>query len=211
MKVYEDKFYKLDEYILDDDSDIFEEIIKRRQNIADKDRFFLKFVPKEIMERYDLSNPDSVENFRNICYTIDSPLILMGGYNMSQKQLTDDIRYAGIKLSDPYGKIYGTFDIRNGIITYSPLFAHFSEERDVVKFAHDEYFTTATFEEIMLRQIEKAKECRLHIGNYSSLNDIMKYGNYVLENISKEQMINFLTNREEGVKVFTKNLNNNHK
>jgi len=206
MKVYRDKFYKLDEYVFDDNSDIFEEILKQRQNETDKNRFFLNFVPQEIMKRYNLSNPNSVESFRNMCYMIDSPVVLMGGYNMDSNELTPDIRYAGIKLSDPYEKIYGTFDIRNGIITYSPLFAHFSKERDVVKFARDEYFTTATFEEIMLSQIKKAKECRLHIGNYSSLKDIMKYGNYILENITKKQMISFVINQEEGAKVFTKSL-----
>jgi len=204
MDVYRDKFYKIEQYTVPRNGDIFETILEHREDEIDRDRFFIKYIPREQLCAYDLSNPIDVQRFTDICYMIDSPLMLMGGYNMSPKYLNDDIRYAGIKMSDPYGRVCGVFDIRDGIITYSPFFAPFYEERDLCKFAEDEYFTAMTFEEIMLGQIQKAKECRLHIGNYKSVKDILQYGRYVLESVTKEQMISFVQNPEEGAKVYQK-------
>lgn len=204
MNVYRDKFYKMEQYNVLRNSDIFETILENRKDDIDRDRFFIKYISKEKLYDYNFSNPIDVRRFTDICYRIDSPLMLMGGYNMSSKNLSDDIRYAGIKMSDPYGKVYGVFDIRDGIITYSPFFAPFYEERDLCKFADDEYFTTMTFEEIILGQIQKARECRLHIGNYKSVKDIIQHGQYVLESVTKVEMINFVQKPEEGAKVYQK-------
>lgn len=125
---------------------------------------------------------------------------------MSLNYLNDDIRHAGIKMSDPYENIYGSFDIRNGIITYSPIFPHFYEERDLIKFANDEYFTTMTFEDIMLKQIELAQDFYVHTGSYHSFKDIEKYGKYILEKVSKDQMTEFVCNEKEGIKILKRNL-----
>lgn len=204
MNVYRDKFYKIEKYVIPRNGDIFETILEQRKDEIDKDRFFLRFIPREKLNGYDLTNPNDAQKFTDMCYSIDSPLMLMGGYNMDPKYLNDDIRDAGIKMSDPYGRIYGSFDVRDNIITYSPFFANFHQERDLCKFANDEYFTTMTFEEIMLNQISKAKELRLHIGNYTSAKDILKNGQYILETVSKNQMISFVQNPEEGAKVYQK-------
>ena len=59
--------------------------------------------------------------------------------------LQKDIRYAGIKISDPSRNILGQFDIRNHVMTYSPISPYFFEERDLCKFARDDYFTTFSF------------------------------------------------------------------
>lgn len=206
MKVYRDTFIGFDEHDCGND-DIFRVILEQRKNSKDKDRFFLKFIPQENLDAYDLNSPVSAKRFREECVGINPPLMFMGGFNMDSNCLSADIRNAGIKMSDPYGKICGSFDIRNGIITYSPIFPRFYEERDLIKFADDEYFTTATFEEIMMQQISLAKGFRLHIGNYRSVKDIVKHGKYVLENISKEQMIEFVTNLEQGAKVLRKTFN----
>jgi len=123
MDVYRDKFYKIEQYTVPRNGDIFETILEHREDEIDRDRFFIKYIPREQLCAYDLSNPIDVQRFTDICYMIDSPLMLMGGYNMSPKYLNDDIRYAGIKMSDPYGRVCGVFDIRDGIITYSPFFA----------------------------------------------------------------------------------------
>lgn len=206
MDVYRDKFYKIEQYSIPRPrkKDIFETILEHREDERDKDRFFIKYIPWEKLYGYNFSNPADVQRFTDTCNSIDTPLMLMGGYNMDPRYLNDDVRYAGIKMSDPYGKIYGVFDIRDGIITYSPFFAPFYEERDLCKFARDEYFTAMTFEEIMLGQIEKAKECRLHIGNYKSIKDIIQYGQYILEPVTKVEMISFVQNPEEGAKVYQK-------
>lgn len=154
MKVYRDNIFKFEEHIINDSENLFETIVKIRKDDKfdkyDADRFFLEYLPQEKFLDYDLNNPDSIEKFNKVCLASNNPLRLMGGYNMRERDLQKDIRYAGIKMSDPTSKIYGSFDIRNGIITYSPIFPHFYNERDLCKFARDRYFTTATFEEITL-------------------------------------------------------------
>jgi len=210
MEIFRDRFYKLEQHTISPTEDIFATILAEREknnmDRIDRDRFFLEFFPKEIFSQYDFSNPNSVESFSNICYTIDSPLMRMGGYNMDPKYLQEDIRYAGVKMSDPYGKIYGSFDIRNGIITYNPLFPHFYEERDLIKFANDTYFTTMTFEDIMMQQIASAESYYLNIGQYHHVRDIIKKGYNILEKVSQEQMTEFVFNPEAGAKVYKRTI-----
>ena len=125
-----------------------------RKKGIDPKKFFLRLVPQSGLEAYDFSNPDSLKKFRNNRLANRVPLMKMGGCNLHPDYLKKDkrfgyLRYAGIKMSDPYGKIPGSFDFRNQVLTYSPLFPHFYDERDLCKFANDCYFTTMTFEDIM--------------------------------------------------------------
>lgn len=49
----------------------------------------------------------------------------MGGCNLIDSELDRGIRYSGIKMSDPTGKVFGNFNIGDGKIIYSPIFPHF--------------------------------------------------------------------------------------
>lgn len=130
---------------------------------------------------------------------------------MNPTCLSEDIRYAGIKMSDPSGRVSGSFDIRNEIITYSPIFPHFYDERDLCKFANDSYFTTMSFEDIMLAQINRYSDFYVHVGDYSTLKDIHEHGRYILERVSKEEMIEYVNNPDSGAEVYKKYLNRNNR
>ena len=136
------------------------------------------------------------------------PLQRMGGCNLKEEKLDQDIRYTGIKISDPCGKIPGVFDLTNHIITYSPIFPFFYDERDLVKFADDTYFTSMTFEEIIINEIDISNKYYVHTGNYKSSKDILKYGSYIYEQIDKNQMIEYATNPEKGYQLIKKHLTN---
>ena len=130
----------------------------------------------------------------------------MGGCNLVEKEIQRGIRYSGIKISDPSGKILGSFNINEGKIIYSPIFPKFYEERDNIKFANAKYFTTMTFEEIMEKQIDLATEFYIHTGNYMKLQEILKNGEYIFEKITKDQMLEFVSQPEEGQKILKKHL-----
>ena len=196
-KIFYDNFFRMNEIQLISDGDVFASILESRKDEIDRDRFFLKFLPNVEFEKYNFNETNSLRMFRDICFTIDSPVMPMAGCNLLEKNM-EDMRISGKKISDPYGKIYGTFDIRNGIITYSPLFNHFYNERDVGKFANDEYFTTMSFEDIMKYQIHKANEFYVHTDNYYTINDIKLYGRYVLEKIGSSEMLSFVNDSKNG-------------
>ena len=202
-KIFYDNFFKMKEIELKKDGDIFESILESRENSFNKDRFYIGFLPNEEFLKYDFNNPNSLSDFRDICVTIDSPIMPMGGCNLWEKYMYD-MRISGKKISDPYGQVLGTFDIKNGVVTYSPLFAHFYNERDVAKFANDHYFTTMSFEEIMKYYIEKSQEFYVHTDNYTSIRDINRYGRYVLEQISASEMLDFVNNPNSGKLILKK-------
>ena len=205
-KIYIDEIFKFNEFNLRKDVDIFKTILDERKDRMDSQRFFLEYIPQDIINGYDFNNLESLKKFRNDCLRFDSPLQEMGGCNLVEEELQKGIRYAGIKMSDPSGKVFGSFNISQGKIIYSPIFPHFYEERDNIKFAKDEYFTSITFEEIMEKQIDLATEFYVHTGNYMTLKEIAKYGDYIFEKISKDQMLEFLYQPETGEKVFRKHL-----
>lgn len=205
-KVYRDKILQFNQFELIEDGDIFQTILAERKGEIDSQRFFLEYLPQDIANGYDFNDLESLKKFRNDCLRWNSPLQLMGGCNLVEEKLKKGIRYAGIKMSDPSGKVFGAFNIHDGKIIYSPIFPHFYEERDNIKFANDKYFTTMTFEEIMQRQIDLAAEFYIHTGNYITLKDIVKYGDYILEKISKDQMLEFVYQPETGEKVLKKYL-----
>jgi len=59
----------------------------------------------------------------------------------------------------------------------------------------------------MLNQIDNAIDYYVHIGNYHELKDIREKEKYILEKVSKDQMIEFITNPESGLKVLKRKLN----
>lgn len=198
-KIFYDNFFKINEIPLKNNGDIFESILESRKNDIDKDRFYIKFLPVIEFEKYNFNDKQSLREFRDICYSIDTPIMPMGGCNLWERYMYD-MRISGKKISDPYGRIYGSFDIRNGIITYSPLFAHFYNERDVAKFANDQYFTTMTFEDIMKYQIEVSNQFYVHTG-YDYTNRDRKY---ILESVSPSEMLDFVNNPKSGEMILKK-------
>ena len=196
-KIFYDSIFGIEEITTINDSDVFTSILKSRELALDKDGFFIDFLPNEEYLKYDLKDLASLREFRAVCSSIDSPILPMGGCNLLDRYKYDT-RISGKKLSDPYGRILGTFDIKSDVITYSPLFAHFYNERDVAKFANDHYFTTIRFEEIMKFYIEHAKEFYVHTDNYTSPRDLNRYGRYVLEQVSVSEMSKFVNEPRTG-------------
>lgn len=202
--IYRDEIFALDQFYLSKNDDIFKEILTRRNNENDSKRFFLEYLPLDIAKRYDFNDQGSLKRFREDCLKYDNLLQLMGGCNLIKEELQKGIRYAGIKMSDPSGNILGSFHIDDGTIIYSPIFPHFYEERDNIKFANDIYFTTMTFEEIMTSQIELATKFYVHIGNYTTPREIIEHGKYIFKEISKEQMLEYVFDSNIGEKVLNK-------
>ena len=202
--VFHDRFIDFQQYDINLNDNIFEQLLATRKNEFDSERFFLKFIQSNDLAKYNFNDKSSLSKFRDDCCTFMSPLKKMGGCNLRPEKLEEDIKYAGIKLSDPNGKIIGQFDIRNHIVTYSPIFPFFYEERDLIKFANDTYFTSLSFEQLIMNQIDHAIKYYIHIGNYYSPKDIVKYGNYIMEEVSKEKMIEYATNPELGNKILKK-------
>lgn len=205
-KIYRDEIIRFNQFDVREDGDIFQTILDKRKGGRDSQRFFLNYLPQEIANDYDFNDSQSLQNFREKCFRISSPILGMGGCNLVEEELQRGIRYAGIKISDPNGNVFGSFNIGEGKIIYSPIWPHFYEERDHIKFANDNYFTTMTFEEIMERQIDLATDFYIHTGNYMALKDIIKHGDYIFEKISKDQMLDFLHQPETGEKVLKKYL-----
>ena len=208
-KVYYDDIFSFNEYELEQGEEVFGRILKERERMMDTKRFFLNFISKEELMKYDFNDKKSLNEFRELCLTFKSPIRKMGGCNLRFDicdEYKNDIRYAGIKLSDPMGLIPGQFDMRNNVLTYSPIFPFFYIERDLIKFANDSYFTAMTFEEIIMNMINSASKYYVHTDDYYRPKDLVKYGNYVLEEISKDEMIEFATNGQLGEKILKRYL-----
>lgn len=203
-KFFIDNIVEFNEYDVDLKDNVIQKILDVRKNEIDSKRFFLDYLPISELSKYDFNDLNSLKKFRDACCTFMSPLEMMGGCNLREEMLEKDIRYAGIKLSDPSMKIAGQFDIRNGIVTYSPIFPFFYEERDLCKFANDTYFTPLTFEELIINQIDHSKKFYVHTGDYMKSADIIKHGKYILEKVTKNQMIEYATNPELGYNVLKK-------
>ena len=210
--VFYDEIIRFSEYDIPLDKDIFQEILNTRKNGFDANRFFLHYVSSEDLANYDFHDSSSLSKFRDLYGTCLSPLQRMGGCNVHPDFLEKDrvngtIRYAGIKLSDPEKKILGQFDIHGGIITYSPIFPFFYEERDLIKFANDIYFTTIPFQDLVMNQIAHADRYRLHVGDAKRTTS-RKGSNsiYQFEDISKDEMIDYVINPAKGQDVLNKYL-----
>ena len=128
----------------------------------------------------------------------------MAGCNRRKECLEKDERTSGIKISDPSKRILGQFDVRDHIITYSPHLPFFFTERDLAKFAQEEYLTDFTFEELVKNQIEHAERFYVHTGYHTTSKDIRRKGYYQIEKISKSEMLDFVNNPKEGRKLLHK-------
>ena len=95
-KIFYDNFFRMNEVELNNDGDIFESILESRKNDVDKDRFFLDFLPSEEFLKYDFNNLESLNGFRDMCCSIASPIMPMGGCNLWEKYMYD-MRISGKK------------------------------------------------------------------------------------------------------------------
>ena len=206
IKIYKDDIFRFNQINLRKDGNVFQTILDERERKTDPKRFFLKYIPQEIVDVYDFNDKESLEQFRNMCLGFNSPLKEMGGCNLREDSLEKGIRDSGIRLSDPNGDILGAFNIAGDKIIYSPIFPRFFDERDNIKFANATYFTTMTFEEIMENQIKLAKEFYVHTGDYRKISEISKHGRYIFEKVTEEEMIDFTKNKENGKKILRKHL-----
>ena len=204
--VFFDNIVEFHQFDFDLGDDIFEQILETRKDGFDSKRFFIRYIAPEELEKYDFSNRDSLNQFRDICCSFDNPLQKMGGCNVRADFLEKGFRYSGKILSDPQKRVLGQFDVRNHKMTYSPLFPFFYKERDLIKFANDIYFTTIPFEELVMNQIEHAEDFFIHTGYYQSSKNPVRNGEYILEKISKEEMIGYLTDEKKGQKILEKRL-----
>ncbi len=205
-KYYKNDVINFEEGNIEDSESLFEHILESRKGGIDSKRFFLDYISPEEIAKYDFNDVESLKAFRERCVYGNSPLILMGGCNLNEEHVKNGLRYSGIKLSDPEGKIMGTFDRHGEILTYSPIFQAFYDERDLCKFAREHYFTTLTFEELLMREFDLAREFYVHIGSYSTAKEIGKYGSYKMEKITKDEMVEFARDPEKGESVRRKYL-----
>lgn len=204
--VFYDRIVDFQQYDINLNDNIFSQILDTRKTELDSNRFFLRFISKEDLSKYDFSDKESLNRFRDICCTFYSPLKRMAGCNLRPEMLEKGIRYAGIIISDPNKKVLGQFDVIDDRLIYSPIFPFFYEERDLIKFANDVYFTTIPFDELVLNQIKYSNRFFVHVRNSKTIKDYNKYGEYIYEEISKSQMTEFLTNPKKGEKVLRKYL-----
>lgn len=204
MEIFKNDAIEFESYQINEEVDIFNFILEKRKGEIDSQRFFLEYLPNEFYEEFDFKNPDSIRKFRKKCLTNENTLRLMGGCNLSSDSLKRNFRTTGIKMSDPERKIIGIFDLNKDSITYSPYFPFLSEERDIDKFAKEHYFTNLSFEKIMLAHLNRVSTYYLHTGDYKTAKEVARYGRYIFEKVSKEQMKDFITHSEEGKRLLKK-------
>lgn len=198
-----DYIFDFEHYSLRDNEEIFQSILRTRESKIDSKRFFLRYIAQEDLSKYDFSNVDSLKEFRNQCLCTHL-LKNMGGCNLVPDCLDRGLCYSGIKMSDPHGCILGQFDVHNTVMTYSPFYPLFYEERDLDKFANDKYFTALTFEEILLSLIEHITDFYVHVGYRKNSQEILRFGYEVFEKTDRNTMLGFILDSEEGAKIYKK-------
>lgn len=190
---YENKNHDIDEHQFK--GDIFTHILKSRQEQERDNKFLLYYLPKE--EKCDFQDNLVKQEFKKEIESPSSPLLLMGGANLENLNKRD-IRLNGIKMTDPYGKIIGSFDIRENMMTYCPLLPNFYAEKDLTNFGTDSYFTTLSFQEIMLTMTKYVKKYYVIVGYNYSPRVIINKGKYIKEQVNKDKMLKFIQNEEAG-------------
>ncbi len=200
-KIYTKTTGNIKEYDIDLNDDIFKQILELRKNyLYDRERFFLNYISDEDLSKCNFNDEESLEQFSNDTMSKLSPIKGMAGCNQREEMLSKGIRYAGNIISDPNKNVLGQFDIIDNTMIYSPIFPYFYEERDLIKFARDEYFTTIPFDVLALNQIKYVKKCLIYTGKMLSLKELAnsKYGYYAMEKVSKTQMKEFIKDPEQG-------------
>ena len=203
--VFYDRIIDFKQYDINLNDNIFEQILEVRKREIDPKRFFLSYISEEDISKYDLNNEDSLNEFRDIRHT-SNPTKGMAGCNLMEDSIEKGIRDSGIAISDPNKKILGQFDIIDGDMIYSPIFPYFYEERDLIKFANDTYFTTIPFDQLTMNQLKYVKRFYVHVRHTKTTKEIIKYGSYIYEEISKNKMIDYISDPEQGKKVLKKYL-----
>ena len=202
--VFYNKAHEFHQYDIDENGNIIEQILDTRKKEVDSKRFYLNYISLEELSKYDFNNEESLKEFREDCTSLfDSPVKDMGGCNLHPDFLDRGVRDSGIILSDPKKVILGQFDVINDSMIYSPIFPFFYEERDLVKFAQDTYFTTIPFENLVMNQMNYVSYFYVHTRNAKSMEEIKK-GKFVFEEISKDEMTDYLKNPEQGQRVLSK-------
>lgn len=195
--IFYDHIIDFKQYDINLNDNIFEKILESRKNELDSNQFFLRYISTEALSKYNFDTIDSLNEFRDACCSYMCPIKDMAGCNLQLDRIV---------ISDPNKKVLGQFYVSDDSITYSPIFPYFYEERDFIKFANDEYFTTISFEELVMNQINYAKRFYVHIRNSNSMKEFRKYGNYIMDEIDKNQMINYLIDPKQGEKILKKHL-----
>lgn len=83
IKIYKDEFFKFNQFDLREDRDIFQTILDERKDKIDSKRFFLKYLPQDVADKYDFDNLESLKEFRNDCLS-NNLLKGMGGCNLHE-------------------------------------------------------------------------------------------------------------------------------
>ncbi len=78
IKVYKDSFINFEEYELDYNKGVFEQILKLRKGEIDADRFYLKFISSLALKQYDFNDLESLKEFRNGYITGSCSMVTMG-------------------------------------------------------------------------------------------------------------------------------------
>lgn len=129
--VFYDQIIDFQQYDINLNDNIFNQILETRKNKMDSERFFLRYISEEELSTYDFNSKDSLKGFRDVCCSFMSPLKGMAGCNLRPEMLERDIRYAGIILSDQDKKVLGQFDVRNGSVI-SVLYFHFFMKKEIL-------------------------------------------------------------------------------
>lgn len=169
-KIYYYDITKFDEYEIDTDKDIFEQILNIKKDTSNPYIFYLRYINSTIKKYIENSDIYSFADLRDL-YTTK-----IACCNLTPS-LENDFDESGIKLIDPLELIRGHIDIRNHIMTYSPVKHPSLLQKSDLK---ETYYTTIRFEELLKNQIEYATSFYKIIGK--------EQDNYIKEETSKEKM-----------------------
>ena len=160
-------------YDIDLNEDIFKQILDLRKDNPDPYRFYLRYIDfklKKIIDEGDIYGFSYLNDFYSK---------RMAGCNLTPTAL-DNFETSGIKISDPIGLIRGQIDVRNNIMTYSPITRSFCLQKENPYFAKETYYTTIEFTKLLENQIDHATSFYKHIGKDGD--------SYIKEESSKEKM-----------------------
>ena len=165
-------------YDIDLSEDIFKQILDLRKDNPDSYRFYLRYMDSKLKEIIDKGD------VRGFSYLNDFYSKRMAGCNLTPSALEGEFESGGIKISDPVRLIHGQIDVRNHIMTYSPITRSFCLQKENLGFAKETYYTTIEFTKLLKNQIDHATAFYKHIGKDED--------GYIKEESSKEKMMQLL-------------------
>lgn len=107
----------------------------------------------------------------------------------------------GLKISDPTGKIMGSFIIEDERIIYDAA-VPFYEERDAVVYGGLIYYTTFTMQDILLEELQKDKKYLIYYGETTENFQYIPQ----FEEVSREKIIEYATDAEKGKQALQKRI-----